>query len=52
MEGFYSYSEVGSIGKGVLASSAGVTGTIHIVPVRVRRKCKGAPILSGGYWRR
>jgi hypothetical protein len=37
IEGFYLFTEVGSSGRGVLASSGGVTGTIRIVPVRVRK---------------
>ncbi len=56
IEGFYSYTEVGSSGRGVLELIGGVTGTISFVPVRVRRTLqRGAlrvPVTGGGYWRR
>ncbi len=37
MEGFYLYTEVGLSGRVVLTSSKGVTGTVNVVPVCVRR---------------
>ncbi len=53
MEGFCLYAEVGSRGRGVLASSKGVTGTIRVAPVCLRRTLqRGAQRVDGGYWRR
>ncbi len=56
IEGFYLYTEVGSSGRGVLASSGVATGTIHITHVSVKRtlqrEVQGMPIIDGGYWRR
>ncbi len=54
IEGFYLYTEVGSSGRGVLASSGGVTGTICIVAVRVRRPLQSGAqrALGSSYWRR
>jgi hypothetical protein len=56
MEGFYFYTEVGSSGRGVLTSGGGVTGTIHVVLVCVRRTLQRggqrALIIGGGFRRR
>jgi hypothetical protein len=56
MEEFYFYTEVESSGRGVLASSKGVTGTICNVPVCVKRTLqrgtRRALMIGGGYWRR
>ncbi len=55
-ERFYLYTEVGSSGRGVLASSRGVTDTIRVVPMCVRRTFqRGArrpKMIGDGYWRR
>ncbi len=37
ISGFYLSTKVGSSGRSVLASGGGVTGTIRVVPVHVRR---------------
>jgi hypothetical protein len=53
VEGFYLYTEVGSSVRGVLASSKGVLGTIHVVPLCVRRAllrgAQRALMIGGGY---
>ncbi len=51
IEGFNLYTEVGSSGRGVLASQKGDPGTLGGVPVHVRRNTKD-PVIGGGYWRR
>ncbi len=48
IEGFYLYTEVGSSGRSVLASSKGVTVTIRVVHVCVRRTLqrRRAPLVA------
>jgi hypothetical protein len=43
IEGFYLYAEVGASGRGLLASSKLITGTIRVVPVCVRRTLQRGP---------
>ncbi len=50
IEGFYLYTEVGSSDRGVLTYSRGVTGTISVVPVHLRRRgAQRAPLIGDGF---
>ncbi len=50
IEGFYLYTDVGSSGRGVLASSKGVTGAIRVVPVCQKDTSEGCVMSPYNWW--